>query len=75
MCMTLFLGSIGHVSVFMPILLCLVLKLHVFFKKIFLFTYLVAPGLSCGTGNCRSSLRHAKSLVVAGKLLVAACGI
>ena len=46
-----------------------------FLKNIFLFTYLAAPGLSYGTGNLRFSLKKAKSLAVAGKLLVAACGI
>ena len=39
--------------------------------KIFLFTYLVAPGLSCG--RQAPLLRLAGSLVVACELLVAAC--
>ena len=45
-----------------------------FFKNNY-FIYLAVPGLSCGTLDLLSSLWHAGSLVVACKLLVAACGI
>ena len=39
-----------------------------------LFVCLAAPGLHCGTRHLGSSLRLAKSLVAAYKLLVAVCG-
>ena len=48
---------------------------RVFFLIIIFLIYLAVPGLSCGTLDLLSSLWHAGSLVVACKLLVAACGI
>ena len=45
-----------------------------FFKNIFA-CYSTVPGLSCGMWDPQSPLQHVGSLVVACKLLVAACGI
>ena len=42
-----------------------------FLKNI--FSYLAAPGLSCGTWDLRFSLQHTGSLAVACQLLAAAC--
>ena len=45
-------------------------------KKIFfLFICLAVTGLTCGSRDLQSSLWHSGSLVVADKLLVAACGV
>ena len=46
-----------------------------FFKCLFIFIYLDEPGLRGGRQDRPSSLWDARSLLVARKLLVAACGI
>ena len=51
------------------------LSLFFFFQYFKKFIHLAVPGLSCGTQDLPSSLQHVGSLVVACKLLVAACGI
>ena len=48
---------------------------RVFLKKYLLVFYSTVAGLSCGMWDLQSPLQHAGSLVVAHKLLVAACGI
>ena len=54
------------------VMLSLLTQPHFYFT---LFTYLAAPGLSCGTQDLPSSLRCVGSLVVACRPLVVACGI
>ena len=71
------LCGLGNVNLFMPVSTLLVYYIflsHAYLSCIF-FVYLAVPALSCGTQDLQSSLQHVGCLVVACKLLAAACGI